>query len=61
MNLADVLVSLVVIGLLILCFHLSKKYNKKGCGPCVGDCSTCSAFSNFYEDYKKDEEKKQKE
>ena len=63
MNLADVIVSAIIIGLLIIVFYVTRA--KKGnscCGSCTSDCSSCHAFSNFYEDYKKDEaDKKLKE
>ena len=63
MNLADVIVSAIIIGLLIIVFYVTRaKKGNSGCGSCTSDCSSCHALSNFYEDYKKDEaDKKLKE
>lgn len=61
MNFADIFVSLIVIGILALSVYFLRRQKKNSnCNSCVGDCSTCNAFSNFYEDYKKDEEMKKK-
>ncbi len=54
MNLADVIVSGIIIGLLILAFRATKSKKKNGCGSCSQNCSSCTAFSNLYDDYKKD-------
>ena len=55
MNLPDLFAGAIVIAVLVIAVFSTRASKKKGCGPCVGDCSTCSAFSNFYEDYKKDQ------
>ena len=46
MNIADVIVYAT----------RPKKGKDSGCGSCHSDCSSCSAFSSLYEDYKKDQE-----
>ncbi len=54
MNFADIIVSGIIIGLLILIFYATRNKKKSGCGSCSQDCSSCQAFTNFYKDYKQD-------
>lgn len=54
MNLADVIVSGIIIGILVFAFCATKSKKKDGCGSCSQNCSSCTAFSNLYDDYKKD-------
>lgn len=60
MNLADIIVVGILILILALIFYVTrvKKKDHGGCGGCSSECSSCHAFSNFYEDYKKDETEK---
>ncbi len=58
MNFADILVIAVVLLILGIIVYLTRPKNKDSqCGGCRSDCSSCSAFSDFYEDYKKDHHK----
>lgn len=60
MNLADVIVSLILIGLLFIAFRYTKQHKDDGCSGCKSDCSTCHT-TNIYEEYMKDKQKKSDE
>lgn len=59
MNVADIIVILVILVILGIIVYFTRSHKKEGgCGTCHNDCSSCHAFSNLYEEYKKGEENK---
>lgn len=54
MNLVDLAVILVIIGLLVIIFYVTRPKKSNGCSGCHADCSSCGSFSQLYADYKKD-------
>lgn len=59
MNVADIIViGILFIILGIIAYVTRPKKGRDKCGSCKSDCSSCHGFSNFYEEYKKDQENK---
>ena len=54
MNIADLIVVIVLFAILALIFYATRNSDKNGFSGCHSDCSSCSSFSNLYEEYKKD-------
>lgn len=56
MNLVDIVVIAVLIGILALIFYFTRNKNGKhsGCAGCHDSCSSCSMYGNLFEEYKKD-------
>ncbi len=57
MTFIDVLAILAVLAVLALLTYLTR--SKDGCSSCHSDCSSCIKGKSFYEEYKREEAKKQ--
>lgn len=57
MTFIDVLAILAVLAVLALLTYLTR--SKGGCSSCHSDCSSCIKGKSFYEEYKREEAKKQ--
>ena len=53
----EFILCLILLSSMAFTFYLTKPKTKKSCDNCKDDCSKCNAFQNFYEDYKRDQEK----